>query len=91
MVYVSITNDELLDHQNDNKGEKDANKSKPMSIKGTTKSLSSNSLREKIKRKQVFKIIMVDLETQIRLFRYFQNQIFFYHFRKSKWFAENLF
>ena len=54
MVYVSITNDELLDHQNDNKGEKDANKSKPMSIKGTTKSLSSNYLSEKIKRKKVF-------------------------------------
>ena len=71
MVYVSITNDELLDHQNDNKGEKDANKSKPMNIKGTTKSLSSNSLSEKIKRKKVVKIIMVDLETQIRLL--FQN------------------
>ena len=76
MVYVSITNDELLDHQNDNKGEKDANKSKPMTIDGKTKSFSSNSLSDKIKRKKVSRNIIVNLETQAHLFGYFQNQMF---------------
>ena len=54
MVYVSITNDELLDNKNENKGEKEAQKSKAISINGGTKSLSSNSLSDKIKRKKVF-------------------------------------
>ena len=76
MVYVSITNDELLDHQNDNKGEKDANKSKPMTIDGKTKSISSNSLSEKIKRKKVSKNIIVNLETHTNLFGNFQNQMY---------------
>ena len=73
MVYVSMTNDELLDHQNDNKGEKDASKSKPITSNGMRKLHSTNALSEKIKRKKVLKIIREDL--QAHLYRYIQNHI----------------
>ena len=53
MVYLSINKDEVYESVDDNTGEKNANGFKAINVNGKLKTVSSDSLNEKIKRNKV--------------------------------------
>ena len=53
MVYFSINKDEVFENEDDNTGEKNAKGFKSITVNGKLKTISSDSLNEKIKRNRV--------------------------------------